>query len=90
MHVAYDLPRLAFEDPESLIRYLAVTVLYRAAKDGSAAASEALLQIVQSPNHLAKITAIQDYYALRKSRARAKSEMKKILAPQDHYLLYRY
>lgn len=82
--------RLENDDPEALIRYLAIAHLYRAALRGNERAKAAILDSVKSPHYDVKITAIQYTYALNRHRWKARHELEKRLAPSDHYLLYRY
>jgi hypothetical protein len=78
------------DDPQVLIRYSAIGVLFSAARKGNQRATEAILQTLKSPHREVKISSIQYYYALSKSRLRAKVQMRELLAPDDQYLLNFY
>ncbi|HSE42272.1 MAG TPA: hypothetical protein VLH08_16020 [Acidobacteriota bacterium] len=78
------------EDPQVLIRYMAMGILFSAARKGSQRATETILQTLSSPHREVKISSIQYYYALSKSRLRAKTQMRERLSPRDQYLLNFY
>jgi len=78
------------DDPQVLIRSLASTHLYRAAKGGSGRAQAALLETAASPNLDARISAVKFTYALSRQRWKARGELEKRLPPTDTYLLYRF
>jgi hypothetical protein len=78
------------EDPHVLIRYMAMSGLFIAARHGDRRAITATLATLKSPHREVKTTAVRYYYALSKSRLRAKAQMRKSLAPQDQYLLNLY
>jgi hypothetical protein len=78
------------EDPHSLIRYMAMNGLFVAARDGKPRARLAILEAVRSVHRDTKVTAIRYYYALSKSRVRAKAEMRLLLSAPDQYLLNLY
>jgi hypothetical protein len=78
------------EDPHVLVRYMAMSGLFTAARSGDPRAITAILATVKSPHREVKMTAVRYYYALSKSRLRAKVQMRESLAPQDQYLLNLY
>jgi hypothetical protein len=88
-----DQPRLRkseHEDPEALIRTLAITHLYRAARAGNEKARAAILEAAASPHPEVRISAVQYTYALTRQRWKARQELEKRLPRTDHYLLHRY
>jgi hypothetical protein len=78
------------EDPEALIRYLALAHLYRAGRAGSEKARAAILEAAASPHREVRISAVQYTYALTRRRWKARQELEKRLPRSDQYLLYRY
>jgi hypothetical protein len=78
------------EDPEVVIRYLAIAHLYRAARAGSEKARAAILEAAASPHREVRISAVQYTYAVTRRRWQARQELEKRLPPSDQYLLYRY
>jgi hypothetical protein len=78
------------EDPEALIRYLAIAHLYRAAREGSETAQAAILEAAASPHRDVRISAVQYTYALSRQRWKARQELEKRLPRSDQYMLYRY
>ena len=77
-------------DPHVLIRYMAMSGLFTAARSGDRRAITAILATVKSPHREVKSTAVRYYYALSKSRLRAKVQLRESLAPRDQYLLNLY
>jgi hypothetical protein len=82
--------RAGAEDPHVLIRYMAMSGLFTAARKGDQRAINAIRDTLNSPHREVKATAVRYYYALSKSRLRAKAEMRERLAPRDQYLLNLY
>src|SRR5262249_37601362 len=75
------------EDSPMLTRYLAMSGLFIAARHGDRRAIDAILSTLKSPHSEVKITAVRYYYALSKSRLRAKAQMRERLEASDQYLL---
>jgi hypothetical protein len=73
-----------------LIRYLAMSRLYAAARGGSERAKGAVLDAARSPDREVKITAIQYSYALSRQRWKARRALETRLADADLHLLDRY
>jgi hypothetical protein len=82
--------RSEHEDPEVVIRYLAMAHLYRAARSGSEKARAAILEAAASPHPQVRISAVQYTYALTRRRWKARQELEKRLPRSDQYLLERY
>lgn len=88
-----DEPRInksEHEDPEVLIRYLAIAHLYKAARAGSERARAAVLEAAASPHREVRVSAVQYTYALTRRRWKARQELEKRLPRTDQYLIYRY
>ncbi len=81
--------RCGEENPEALIRQLAIATLYSFARKGSKKATSAILNSLKSPNLGIKMTAVQYYYKLQPNRITAKTKMRKHLTPKNHYLLFK-
>lgn len=77
-------------DPQALIRQAAIRQLYRAARSGRAAASDALLKALASQHPEVRVSAVQFNYALIPGRLAAKAKMRRYLAPANRHLLNHY
>jgi hypothetical protein len=86
-------PRGEEEEPhatphDELVRHIALEQLAHHAVNGSAAAKERLLAVVQSPDPTIQSLAILHVYRVSPDRRLAQRTMRPLLAPTQRYLLY--
>lgn len=76
--------------PGEQVRRVALKQIVRAAEERSSLARGQLFELLRSPDAKVRVGAVQGLYRIHVTREQAQRAMRTRLAPEEHYLLYRY